>query len=561
MLVLGWACAPLQAQPRPPVDGVVLSNDAWPRSTRLAEWTSDVMRISGLEKATETAQAKAFFEWLRLFSRMAVGGMIQAYEGPHGNEAYVLDGHKQLFVYGWGFCDTTSRIAEAAWQEWKRDAKAAERVCVQHDDGGYHTMYRLRLDGRFGAFDPRYAYYLIEKDFPDARILDWNEVNGKFDVNRGYKNRARPYFEIGGPEWQRALLLHPAYFQSEAAWRAAGAAKEHVFGDGAYTFGTPLHNMTFVLRRGMTIERHWDNSARKFYVPAGLHTKREWPFLPSGRFYRVTETSHEGNWPQHDPNYERARPYLYTVPVNENYPPEVAGGKTIGQAYGTLEYRPDLKVAAGDALAPGSTLTVSTSAPHLRPARLQDGGEAVFDFRSPYVLVDGTLSATLAGEGSEISIRTLAPKPVNASAPDQWSPWEPLLTGEGARQAELGKPRFNGRDASIHGVYHFQLRVKVQSAGARKSPAGLTALSVKLYFENGIMSIPPLFAGRNSLRFRLADPSALTAPVNVVYRYETGAGTRTLTHQLRRADFINGEAVFQVEAPGLLRCRSVAVSY
>ena len=43
------------AQTRP-VEGVVLSNDAWPRSTRLAEWTSDVMRISGVEKASETVQ-------------------------------------------------------------------------------------------------------------------------------------------------------------------------------------------------------------------------------------------------------------------------------------------------------------------------------------------------------------------------------------------------------------------------------------------------------------------------------------------------------------------------
>ena len=126
------------AQTRP-VEGVVLSNDAWPRATRLAEWTSDVMRISGLEKAPETAQGKAFFEWLRLFSRMAVGGMIQAYEGAHGKESYVLDAHKQLFVYGWGFCDTTSRIAEAAWQEYKRDAargraglRAARRRRLSH---------------------------------------------------------------------------------------------------------------------------------------------------------------------------------------------------------------------------------------------------------------------------------------------------------------------------------------------------------------------------------------------------------------------------------------------
>jgi hypothetical protein len=564
LTLLGLMCggASLAAQSRTPVGGVLLSNDAWPRAAGLAEWTSDVMRIAGVDHASETQQAKVFFEWLRLFSRMAVGGMIQAYEGPYGKEAYVLDAHKQLFVYGWGYCDTTSRIAEAAWQEWKKDAKAAERVCVQHDDGGYHTMFRLRLDGRFGAFDPRYAYYLIERDAPDARILDWAELNGKFEINQGYKNRSRPYFEIAGKEWQRALLLHPAYFESEAAWRAAGAAKEHVFGDGAYRLGTPLHDMTFELKPGTTIERFWDNSARKFYVPAGQQTKREWPFLPSGRFYRVTETSHNGNWPQHDPNYQRARSYLSTVPANEDYPPEVAGGRTIGQAYGVMEYSPSLTDASIlNAAAPGATLVTSSTAPHLRPARAQDGGEAVFDVRSPYVLVDGTLAATLAGEGTEIAIRTLAPKPQNESAPDEWSSWQTLASGEGAKQVELGKPRFNGRDASIHGTYRFQLRVKVSAASGRHASAGLSSLKLKLYFENGIMSIPPLFAGRNTMRLRLADASKLTSPVTVAYRYETASGEKTFRRQLRRADFVNGEAVFQAEAPGLLRCKSVAVSY
>jgi hypothetical protein len=552
----------IRGQSPSPVDGALLSNDAWPRAATLAEWTSDVMRIAGVEKASETAQAKAFFEWLRLFSRMAVGGMIQAYEGPHGKEAYVLDGHKQLFVYGWGYCDTTSRIAEAAWQEWKRDARAAERVCVQHDDGGYHTMFRLRLDGRFGAFDPRYGYYLIEEDSPDARILDWAELNGKFEVNRGYKNRSRPYFEIAGTEWQRALLLHPAYFESEAAWRAAGAAKEHVFGDGAYRLGTPLHDMTFELKRGTTIERFWDNSARKFYVPAGQQTKRDGPFLPSGRFYRVTDTSHQGNWPQHDPNYQRARSYLSKVPLNENYPPEVAGGRTIGQAYGVLEFSPQLADGSmQDAIAPGATLVTATSAPFLRPAHGQDAGEAVFDVRCPYVLVDGTLSTTLAGEGTEMAIRTLEPKPMNESAPDQWSSWQTLISGEGTKQVELGKPRFNGRDISIHGVYRFQLRVKVPPVSGRKAASGLSSLKLKLYFENGIMSIPPLFAGRNTMRLRLADPSGLTSPVTVVYHYETAAGDKIFRKQLRRSDFTNGEAVFQADAPGLIRCRSVAVSY
>jgi hypothetical protein len=555
--------APALAQPAPaqsaPIDGVSLRNHRWPRSTNLKEWTADVLRISGTDKQNETAQGKAFFEWLRLFSRMAVGGMIQSFEGPYGKETPVMDAHKQLFVYGWGFCDTSSRIAESAWKEYKADPKSAERVITQHEDLGYHTMYRLRMDGRYGAFDPRYGYYLIERDSPDARVLDWNEVHGQFLVNKSYRHRSKPYFEIHGKEWERALLIQPGWFPSETAYRAAGAPIETVFGDSQYQMGTQFHDMTFTLKRGMTIARFWDNSARKFYVPAGKNTKRELPFLPSGRFYRVTDKSNKGNWPAHDPNYIRAKPYLATVPTNEGYPADLAGGESIGQAYGIIDYRPNLADKTYlDAISPGATLVHSTAAPHLRSAQPAAGGEATFDIRSPFVLVDGTLSAELSA-GALLEIRTLTPKTRTANQPDQWSDWQPLLPGPGPKAAELGRPRFNGKDVSIHGVYHFQLRVRVSPDPARTAPAGLKFFALRLYFENGIMSIPPLFDGANTLSLRTTGAPA--APVTISYRYQTAQGEKGASHTLPVSAFSKGEAIFTLQAPGLTRCQSVSISY
>lgn len=500
------------------VSGPLVSSDQWPRATNLVEWTRDVMRIEGLEKASETAQGRAFFEWLRLFNRMAVGGMIQAFEGDRGQEQYVTDAHKNLFVYGWGYCDTSSRIAEAAWKEYKNDPAAAERVCVQHEDGGYHTMFRLRLDGHYGAFDPRYGYFLIEHDAPQARILDWAEVGVDENIlrNRSFRHRSRPFFEIFGREWERALLIQPAYFASEDLWRKAGAPKEHVFGNSQYRMGTRFHDMDFRLPKGTEIERFWDNSARKFYVPAGRHTEREFPFLASGRFYRVTETMLGGNWPKYDPNYGRAKPYLATVPRDEGYPAAVAGGRTIGQAWGVIRYRPD----AAD-------------------LRLDEP----LDFYSPYVLVDGTLETE---PGTQVAIRTLRPKNTRESDPEVWSEWQSLSGGK----IELGRPRFNGRDVSIHGVYRFQLRL-----------TGKPRLKLTLYFENGIMSIPRIFAGVNTVRVRVRDASLLKAPVRVTYRWQTAAGERENVKTLQPSDFRGGEAVYALHAPGLERCKSVAVAY
>jgi hypothetical protein len=548
------------------VSGPLVTSDRWPRATDLVTWTRDVMRIEGLENAKETAQGKAFFEWLRLFCRMAAGGMIQAYEGDHNQERYVTDAHKNLFVYGWGYCDTCSRIAEAAWKEYKQDAAAAERVCVQHDDGGFHTMYRLRLDGRYGAFDPRYGYYLIDRDAPEARILDWAAVGVDANIlrNKTFRRRSRPFFEIFGREWERALLIQPAYFESEEAWRKAGAPKESVFGNSQYRMGTRLHDMNFRLPKGATIERFWDNSARKFYVPAGRHTEREFPFLPSGRFYRVTESSLEGNWPKYDPNHRKARPYLATVPADERYPPELAGGRTIGQAWGSVRYQPDLRDPQFmEALDPDSDLIHSATAPYLRAPRPHAGGSAVLDFYSPYVLVDGTLAAELAGSATDVKleIRTLRPKAGTEAEPDVWSQWQRLSSGAGALSVELGRPRFNGREVSIHGVYRFQVRLSVEPRAGRASTPGLNAFKLALYFENGIMSIPQIFAGSNTVRFRVSDSALLRGPVWVTYRYETAAGDRVHTKVLQPSDFRGNEAVYLLKAPGLLRCKSVAVEY
>lgn len=544
IVLLSFAAA--VAQPPAALRGPLVTSDRWPRATTLAEWTGDVMRLEGLQDASETAQGKAFFEWLRLFSRMAVGGMIQAYEGERGSERYVTDAHKTLFVYGWGYCDTTSRIAEAAWREFKQDPAAAERVCVQHAGGGYHTMYRLRLDGKYGAFDPRYGYYLLERDSATAGILDWPEVGQDTNLrrNRDFKYRSRPFFEIAGLEWERALLVEPAYFPSETAWRAAGAPEENVFGDSQYRIGTRFHSMDFVLPHGATIQRFWSNRERKFYVPTGPHTQREYPFLASGRFYRVTATSHDGNWPAHDPNYAKARPYLTRIPENEGYPAELAGGLSIGQASGRIIYQPDL-TSPLDSLAPGATLVHASSPPYLRPESIDGGGHAVLDLESPYVWVDGTLDAALMGGGVRLEFRTLLAKPLSASEADVWSNWQPV----------------KGRQLDIGGTYRFQLRLTVDPRPGRRTPAGLSSLRVEASFENGIMSIPQIFDGANTIHFRLNGGVRPVSPVTVEYRYQTAAGEQSHCRTILPGEISAGGMSYVLNAPGLIRCNSLSITY
>ncbi len=548
------------------ISGPLVVSDRWPECTNLRTWTEDVMRIEGVADASETTQGKAFFRWVRLFSRMATGGMIQAFEGPFAKEKFVTDAHKTLFVYGWGYCDTSSRIAESAWSEYKRDRSTAERVVVQHEDGGFHTMYRLRLDGHWGAFDPRYGYYLVDRDAPDARVLDWEEVGKDENIlrNKAFKHRSAPFFEFFGREWDRAFLIEPAYFKDEESWRKAGEPIEHVLGNGQYEMGTPFHDMSFRLPKGTTIERFWDNSARKFYMPESARARREEPFLPAGRFYRVSETTFDGNWPKFDPNYEKAKPYLADVPADEGYNEQVRGGRTIGQAWGRFTYAPDLREPKFfEALTGDSDLVHSPMAPYLRAGERSGGGQAVFDFYSPYILVDGVLSGELMGAPGDarVELRSLQAKAFSGRDPDVWSDWRVLADKPGAFEVTLDRAKAAAGKPSLHGVYRFQVRVVVNPNAEAGVEAGLKALKLSSYFETGIMSIPQIFAGRNKIRFKVHDAAEVDGPIRVTYRYETSAGEQSHEKVLAARDFRDNEAAYEIDAPGLIRCKSLAISY
>ncbi len=562
-------CTPLESSGAPGVvSGPLVVSESWPECTSLQTWMRDVMRLEHVETASDTAQAKVFFRWLRLFSKMATGGMIQAHEGPCGREQYVLDAHKNLFVYGWGYCDTHSRIAEAAWSEFKKDRSTAERVVVQHPEGGYHTMYRLKLDGHYAAFDARYGYYLIDRDAPEARVLDWAEVGINENIlrNKTFKHRSQPFFEYFGKEWERALAVEPRYFETEEDWVKAGSPSECVFGNGQYVMGTPLHDMNFQLPKGTTIERFWDNSARKFYVPDGFESKGEEPFQPSGRFYRVTETMFDGNWVRFDPNYQLAKAYVSTVPANESYKAEVSGGKTIGQAWGKMTYEPDwrssnfLKVSAVE-----TNLSHQTSAPFLLPAIVTGGGWAMFDFYCPYVLVDGELAGEWVGsrdDGLRVEMRTLESKRSRRLQPDVWTPWQTLASAAGIFRVPLGRDKGSARTkVSLHGIYRFQVRFSIKPSAARKEEVGLKGLKLEAYFENGIMSIPRIVSGSNVIHFKVVDGTQVRDPIEVIYNYQNQSGETRHQQRIHPRDFQSNMATYSLEAPGLIRCNSLSIRY
>ncbi|OGG05788.1 MAG: hypothetical protein A3F83_05620 [Candidatus Glassbacteria bacterium RIFCSPLOWO2_12_FULL_58_11] len=559
--------------PKAQVRGPLVVSDRWPESTDMFTWSRDIFRLDGVEHSSERDRAISFFNWLRLYNRLCegVGGMAHAYEGAWGKEGFVFDLHKHLFVYGWGYCSTHSMIAEGFWQEYMKDSLAADRVIVMHEDGGYHTMYRLRLEGKFSAFDARYGYYLLEKDTPEARILDWDGIGDDKNIlaNRHYKNRCRPFFEFPQKEFERALWIKPKpVFASEDAWRAAGTEPEVVFRDRQYKMGTKFHDMRFSLPRGSTIERHWDNRMQKWYVPK----EDKDMFLPEGRFYRIGASMVGADGEKNDPNWKYIKPYLTRVPEGLGYPEYLEGDLSLGQAWGKLSYDPVLSRGDLEQLKiEGQGLKCFAEAPFIRPAEENGAGEWVLEFYSPYILVDGLISGKLeGGEGDsvEVAFRSQVPKRLNISQAEEWLPWRTISAKPGPFLVTLDRADAAEGGSSFHGTYRWQLKISLVAGGQRlvsnkpRSQVGLDALHVAAFFENGIMSIPQIFAGDNTIRFKVEDPAKVEGDILVTYRWQAAQGEQCNRKRITPDEFYkDNEAVYHLEAPGLERCNSLSISY
>jgi hypothetical protein len=552
------------------IRGPLVVADRWPECTSLKSWADDIWRLDGVTSGSERQKAVSLFKWLRLFNRLnceARGGVTHAFEGPFGKEINARDLHKHLFVYGWGFCDTHSVIAEGIWCEFKKDLSAADRVICMHESGGYHTMYRLNIDGKPGAFDARYGYYLIEKDTPDARILDWDGVGVDKNVwdNMHYKNRCKPFVEFPQHELERLFWLKPKpVFKTETAWREAGGEPEVVFLDPRYKLGTRYHDMKFNMPRGTTIERHWDNSMKKWFIPGAKGVSDQ--FLPEGRFYRVGASMVGGDGEKNDPNFPLMKPYMTRVPVGMGYPEYIEGDMSLGQAWGKVSWMPDLASGAvEDAKISGQGLVCAAEAPFVRPEGSGEG-EWVLEFYMPYVMVEGYVTGELAGDSGdrlEVAFRSQVAKATNQDEPDQWLPWKTLAAKPGHFQARLDRGDAAVGESSFHGAYRWQLRIRLAEGAAPDALAGLNKLGLFGFFENGIMSIPQLFDGSNTVRFKVDDPAEVKGDIEVSYKWQTADGEQSHVKRIVPGEMLynDNEAVYVIDAPGLIRCNSLTVSY
>jgi hypothetical protein len=78
---------------------------------------------------------------------------------------------------------------------------------------------------------------------------------------------------------------------------------------------------------------------------------------------------------------------------------------------------------------------------------------------------------------------------------------------------------------------------------------------------DGIMSIPRITAGKNTIHFKIADAGNVKGPIEIVYRYQTNSGEGQHRQVIQPLDFVADVAKYSFDAPGLIRCNSVLVRY
>ena len=188
-------------------------------------------------------------------------------------------------------------------------------------------------------------------------------------------------------------------------------------------------------------------------------------------------------------------------------------------------------------------------------------------------MTEGFIIGELTGDRNdklEIAFRSQVAKPNNLSDPDRWMPWDTIAARPGRFQVRLDRGDAAAGKSSLHGVYRWQLRINLAesdaslaSGGGEQVVAGLRSLRMLGYFENGIMSIPQIFDGRNTVRFKVEDPSLVQGEIMVTYRWQTAGGEREHNQRIVPGEMFyrDNEAVYTIDAPGLIRCNSLTISY
>ncbi|HOX06627.1 MAG TPA: hypothetical protein PK280_09510 [Planctomycetota bacterium] len=487
-----------------------IATDRWPDAHDLGTWARDAFRI---EKArTPEEKAVALYRWTLVC--MGRNGPAPR-EGERGREGYLMDTLKYLAVYGGHYCDGLSRVMINAWQAAGCGRGRKVVICRLG-----HTVAELRwrdADGRtrWHVFDPQHGWYVHSRD--GGHIASVAEIDAEPELLLSPADPPRPWFY--------AKSRHDRYLSRE------NSTRDPAFGRSP----TPRHRMNIDLRRGERWTRRW--------APGTQY----WPYAMGAEPLAISHV-----WVEKDlrgggiaDNFlgEHVGPYLFPTPRKTwlLHPDERTRRCRMP---GTVELRYRVPLAAGgfregaeSAEGVLSEARTSREGASVHPARRQELAQLVYAVRTPYVITDAWIEATVRTGRDRLDMVGFY---VSTDAGSSWEQvWGNHFAQEGrlsARprrvRADFGAEAYHADRFSAVGRYEYLVRVDLLSRGEPGS-VGLDELTIATDCQCGMLSLPALQPGRNRVRVSAGKPPAGGARLKLDYQWtERGRGARRLTKLL-----------------------------
>ena len=428
-----------------------------PDATNLTELARGIYAQAGARTPRE--RAEAIWRFFNTDGRFVKPGFWYhiagwAYEEPMGE---VLDPLKLLNSYGFGLCYQIAPLLEAVFK-----AGGFEDARVWFLTG--HTVTEVFYDGAYHHYDSDMMGYTTVgkgpvKELPVASVHQLEQDGGII------------MSKLRGPRDASRSLVDDPWYPADVREGAMGglaelfttAADNRLFPFQRYPGG---HTMEFVLRPGERLVRWFEpHPDRLSYLPHKF-TGRDWLEFP-----------HEIP--------------AYNI-LTEDGPHSQKDGRR--WATGLLEYHPPLwdRRAYYPRFAPGFNDGFRVPATGgIRPAPVP--ATAVFEVRSPYVMIDAAFDADvkLASAGESLAVET---------STDDGRRWVPAgsLRGphEGRWKAEPGTVvrSEHGRRTAVTGGYQYLVRFTLNGAGAE-----LRDVMLATRIQVNPRALPALAAGANQL--------------------------------------------------------------
>jgi hypothetical protein len=396
-----------------------------------------------------------------------------AYEEPGGE---VLDPLKLLNSYGFGLCYQVAPLLEAVYK-----AAGFEDARVWFLTG--HTVTEVFYDGAYHHYDSDMLGYTTigsgdPKKQPVASVsqiaLDGSILLGK----------------LLAPNKVDATKVDSPWYPADVNESAIGGLTEAfttrndnwLFPPTRYAEG---HRMEFALRPGEKLIRYFQPEEPNLY------------YLP----YKF-DGQHWEEFPRELPEYKV---------LTQDGPQSQKDARR--WATGCIEYHPVLKdrhsyfpvfnPAFNDNLdlSPGSARSTS-----LHRQGADRPGQAVFEMRSPYVLIDAkvAMEAAIAKAEQQLTLEVSV---------DGGHQWELMASRHGPFQGRwevIPEPRIRSQHGSLSlvgGHYSYLVRLRLSGSGSADSPR-VKDLSLTSRFQLNPRTLPRVAVGRNEMVFAAGEPEA-----------------------------------------------------